>query len=72
MRSSTRSACLDDSNLLTAAAIRSCSEIGGTEPEGEEVRGGVDRDAEIEIGVDGCSGAEAVAFRALGSSTRES
>jgi hypothetical protein len=55
-----------------AAAIRSRSDVGGTEPEGDDVRGGVDGDGLTEIGVDGCSGALAVALRALGSSKRES
>jgi hypothetical protein len=36
------------------------------------VRGGVEREAATEIGIEGCSGAEAVAFRALVSSKRES
>src|SRR5690242_18074122 len=33
-----------------------------TDPEGDDVRGGVEMDAESETGVEGCSGAEAVAF----------
>ena len=66
------SLCRDVSNLLMAAIMRSRSDVGGTEPEGEDVRGGVDNEALTEIGVDGCSGALAVALRALGSSRRES
>lgn len=60
----------DDSSLLTAASIRSRSDTGGTEPEGDDVLGGVDV-ALIETGVDGCSGALAVAIR-LGSIELES
>jgi len=51
----------DDSSLLTAASIRSRSDTGGTEPEGDDVLGGVDV-ALIETGVEGCSGALAVAL----------
>ena len=60
----------DDSSLLTAVSIRSRSDTGGTEPEGDDVLGGVDV-ALIETGVDGCSGALAVAMR-LGSIDLES
>src|ERR1700722_4905388 len=72
INSSVSSPCLSDSSLLTAACIRSFSDVGGTEPEGEDVRGGVDSEPETEMGVDGCSGADAVALRALGPSNRES
>jgi hypothetical protein len=34
---------------------------GRTEPDGDDVQGGVDSEAETEMGVDGCSGADAVA-----------
>jgi len=33
--------------------------------EGDEVRAELEREAATEIGVEGCSGAEAVAFRAV-------
>lgn len=61
----------DDSSLLTAASIRSRSDTGGTEPEGDDVLGGVDV-ALMETGVEGCSGALAVALWILGSSELES
>ena len=53
---------------------RSLSLVGGMDPEGDEVRGGVPprREVVIEMGVLGCSGAEAVASRDLGSKRRES
>ena len=72
IRRSVSSACRVDSNLLIAANIRSRSETGGTEPDGEDVRGGVESDADTEIGVEGCSGADAVALSALRPSRRES
>src|SRR6266481_726995 len=59
---------------LTTTAIRwSFSDApGAMEPDGDEVCGDVERDAERESGVEGCSGADGVAFRALGSSNLES
>ena len=67
------SPCRDVSNLLTAAKMRSLSEVGATDPEGEELRGGVGARLSLnEMGVDGCSGADAVALREAGSSKRES
>ena len=54
-----------------AANIRSRSDCGVvTEPDGDSVRGGVESVAGIERGVEGWSGAEAVAFGA--SRSRES
>lgn len=67
---SVSSVSLDDSSLLTAASIRSRSDTGGTEPEGDDVLGGVDV-ALIDTGVDGCSGALAVLW-ILGSTELES
>src|SRR6266481_1899897 len=59
-------------SLMTTAIRRSFSDVlGAMEPNGDEVHGGVERDAERESGVKGCSGADAVAFRALGSSNLE-
>lgn len=74
INNSVRSTAREGSKRVTAAKMRSRSEVvvGATEPEGDEVRGGVERDAATEMGVEGCSGAEAVAFRAFGSSNRES
>jgi len=66
--STARSGCKRD----TAERSRSFSEVPAVmamEPAGEDVRGGVEMDAEKETGVEGCSGAEAVA---LGSKRRES
>src|SRR6266481_5407462 len=62
------------SSSLTTTAIRwSFSNVLGTmEPDGDEVCRGVERDAERESGVEGCSGADGVAFRVLGSSNLES
>lgn len=62
----------DFSSLLMACTIRSRSEVGCNEPEGEEVRGGVTTDPGIETGVEGCSGAEAMAALVTGSKSRES
>ena len=64
MSSSVNSETCVDSNFETAANIRSLSDVGGTEPEGDSVRGGVEREAGIEIGVEGWSGADAGAFNA--------
>ena len=47
------SLCRDVSNLLMAAIMRSRSDVGGTEPEGEDVRGGVDNEALTEVGLMG-------------------
>lgn len=67
------SPCLDVSNFPTAAKILSLSDVGATDPEGDELRGGVGARFSLnEIGVDGCSGADAVAFNEAGSSSRES
>lgn len=62
----------DFSSLLIAATIRSLSEVGGKDPEGEDVRGGVDNEVGIDIGVEGCSGADAMAAFVVASSKRES
>ena len=62
----------DFSNLLIAWTIRSRSEVGCSDPEGEEVRGGVEMDPGMDTGVEGCSGAEAMAALVTGSKRRES
>jgi len=62
----------DFSNLLIACTMRSRSEVGCNDPEGEEVRGGVTTDPGIDTGVEGCSGAEAMAALVTGSKRRES
>src|SRR6266481_9524593 len=60
------------SSLMTTTIRWSFSDVpGAMEPDGDEVCGGVERDTERESGVEGCSGADAVAFRALGSSNLE-
>src|SRR6266481_6246987 len=61
------------SSLMTTTIRQSFSNVpGAMEPDGDEVCGGVERDAERESGVKGCSGADGVVFRALGSSNLES
>jgi len=62
----------DFSNLLIAWTIRSRSEVGCNDPEGEEVREGVTADPGMDTGVEGCSGAEAIAALVIGSKRRES
>ena len=62
----------DFSNLLIAWIIRSRSEVRCSDPEGEEVRGGVITEPGIDTGVEGCSGAEAMAALVTGSKRRES
>src|SRR6266481_6086374 len=65
MSRSVISAAFFGSSLTTTAIRRSFSDaLGAMEPDGDEVRGGVERDAERESGVKECSGADAVAFRA--------
>jgi len=67
------SPCRDVSNLFTAVKIRSLSEVGATDPDGDELRGGLGARLSFnETGVDGCSGADAVALREAGSSNLES
>lgn len=68
IRSSVSSAPREGSSLFTAAAILSFSDPGATDPAGDSVLGGVDKVAGIDNGVEGWSGADAVAFGALGSS----
>ena len=73
MSRSVISAAFFSSSLMTTAIRWSFSDVPGMmEPNGDEVRGGVERDAERESGVKGCSGADGVVFRALGSSNLES
>ena len=62
------------SKRVTATRIRYRSNAvdRGREGAGEDVRGGADDEGEMEIGVEGCSGAEAVVLRILGSRRRES
>lgn len=67
IRSSVSSAPREGSSLFTAAAIRSFSDVGATEPAGDSVLGGVDSVAGIDSGVEGWSGADAVALGAFGS-----
>lgn len=70
--SSVNSDILDFSSLLMAPTILSLSEVGGKDPEGDEVLGGVDNEVGMEIGVEGCSGADAMAAFVVASSNRES
>ncbi len=59
------------SRLVTAMSNRSFSVPGAMEPVGDAVRGGVFIEGVNETGVEGCSGAEAVAASVLGSSSVE-
>ena len=72
INSSVSSPICDFSNLLIAWTIRSRSEVRCSDPEGEEVRGGVTTDPGMDTGVEGCSGAEAMFALVTGSRRRES
>jgi hypothetical protein len=56
------------SRPVTAMRSRSFSVPGAIDPVGDAVRGGVLMEGVNETGVEGCSGAEAVAANVLGSS----